>query len=410
MKKLKIQCVTVLFVLITIFPALSQKLTETEAVHIAMQNNLLIKSSESRIDHFRQLKKTGADIGKLSAVLMRGQYNTIETDNNISLTQSIPFPGTIAANVKLGEEQVISSEKSLQITKNNVAFDVKVAYQTLQYQQALKQLLLVEDTLYSDFVNASSIRYKTGEGTLLELTNAETQLQEIKNMLRLNEADIIIAQKKLQSLLFSEMPVEVNGDLTRRTISEATQSAESNPTFQFVQQQIKVSQQEKRLETSKLLPDLSIGYFNQTLIGYQNTQGADRYFGKSTRFDGFTFGVSLPIWFGPQLSRVRAASFLEQSNRQSADYYKNSITNELEQASRELKKNEASLEYYEGSALKNADLILSQSRKAYKSGEIGYLEYLQSLRNSITIKSNYLLALYNYNLSAIKLEHITGNY
>jgi cobalt-zinc-cadmium resistance protein CzcA len=82
----------------------------------------------------------------------------------------------------------------------------------------------------------------------------------------------------------------------------------------------------------------------------------------------------------------------------------------FEQAAQEFDKNQTSLNYYETSALKNADLILKQARKAYHGGEIGYIEYLQSIRSALLIKSNYLLSLNLYNQSIIKIEFLLGKF
>lgn len=398
--------------LLSFTSAFSQKLTETEAISTALQNNLLIKSAESEVEYFKQMKKTGSEIGRFSAVWMKGQYNTIEKDNNLTLTQTIPFPGTIGANLKLGEEHIIGADKSLLVTKNNLVYNVKSTYEKLLYQHAFRLLLLSQDSVYTDFVRASAVRYKTGESNLLEMTTAETQLQEIKNALRLSEADIFMSQRQLQVLLKTDQIVDAGSVIGKRIFSadSVNGTLDSNPQIQLANQQIKINQQTKRVENNKLFPDFSIGYFNQTLIGYQNTTGTDVFYDKSNRFNGFTAGIQIPLWFAPQAARAKAASHLEEASRQTAEFVRNSVYSEYEQALRDLDKNLASLTYYETSALKNADLILSQAHKAYRSGEIGYVEYLQSLRNAINIKSNYLMALHQYNLSVIRIEFLSGKY
>jgi heavy metal efflux system protein len=396
----------------TVSIGLSQKLTEVDAVNTALQNNQMIKAAERQVEYFNHHKKTGSDLGKLSATFMKGQYNTIEQDNNLTLTQSIPFPGTIGAQLKLGEERIIGSTKNLLVVKNTLAYEVKSCYQTLMYQKALHKLLLSQDSIYSDFARASSLRYKAGESNLLELTTAETQLMEAKNLVRQNEADLFMSQRKLQTLLKSDVLIDASDELTRRIMNEPLSEilSESNPQLQLARQQVKITEQETRVERNRLMPDFSIGYFNQTLIGYQNTTGQDIFYGKSSRFHGFSIGMAVPLWFAPQTARVKAASYLEQATRHSAEHFQTTLTGDYEQALRELNKNLASLSYYESSALKNADLILEQARKAYRAGEIGYLEYLQSLRSGISIKTNYLQALNQYNLSIIKVEYLSGKF
>lgn len=404
---LRIQKLTLACLLIT-FGTHAQKISREEAIQTALKNNDRIKSAEYQVEFARQVRKTETDIGKLSVAFMRGQYNTIQQDNNLTLTQSIPFPTTMASQVKLGKEQVAGSQKNLVVVQNNLVHDVKTTYEQLLYAEALHNLLLSQDSLFGDFAKASGLRYKAGEGNLLEKTTAESQLLESKNQLRQNDAEIYILKKKLQVLLNAAEEVSAADEFAKRASTGS--SVENNPGLLYEKQLVTISRQATRVERNKFLPDLSVGYFNQTLIGYQNTTGAEEYFDKSKRFQGFTIGVSLPVWFAPQLARSKAAFYHQESVRKNADYLQTSVTQEYDQAVRERDKNEASLSYYQTTALENASLILSQARKAYQAGEIGYIEYLQSLRTAIGIRTNYLSALQQYNLSVIKIEYLTGSF
>jgi cobalt-zinc-cadmium resistance protein CzcA len=388
----------------------AQRMSREQAVQTALQNNQLIKSAEYQIEYYKQLKKTGTDVGKLSAMWMHGQYNSIYQDNNFTLTQTIPFPTALGSQVRLGKEQVIGSQKNLVATQNTLVFDVKSAYEQLLYQEALKKLLGTQDSLYTDFAKASSLRYKTGESNLLEKTTAETQLLEVRNLTRQNDADIQISQTRIQALLKSDSPVIASDLLTRLSPPDEGSTFKNNPQLDFLRQQVNVSTQMKRVERNRMLPDIMVGYFNQSLIGVQNINGTDQFFDASKHFQGFELGLAIPIWFSPQLARSKAAAFQEEATRKHAEYFETTLTGSYIQALQEFDKNQASLAYYENSALQNADLILTQARKAYRGGEIGYIEYLQSLRSALTIKSNHLIALNQYNQSIIKLEFLIGKF
>jgi len=175
-------------------------------------------------------------------------------------------------------------------------------------------------------------------------------------------------------------------------------------------QEINISTQFKRVERSRILPDLMVGGFVQSLTGFQKTSDYEVFYPRNKRFTGFQFGLAIPLWVKPNLSRAKAASFQEDATRKGAQNFEAVLIGSYEQALRELKKNSASLNYYETSALQNADLILDQARKAFHSGEIGYLEYLQALKISLGIKGNYLQALNQYNQSVLKVEFLLGKF
>ncbi|MCW5910463.1 MAG: TolC family protein [Cyclobacteriaceae bacterium] len=386
----------------------AQKMSRDEAVQIALENNDRIKAAEYQTEQARQLKKTQADLGNFSATLMKGQYNTIQQDNNLTLTQSIPFPATLAAQVKLGKEHMLGAEKNRTLIQNNIVYEVKTTYELLLYYNALHRLLLSQDSLFTDFARAASVRYKAGEGTLLEKTTAESQLLEAKNQLQQNEAGMYILQTKLQLLLKSDEPVIAADEFKRRAV--AAGGVENNPLLLYEKQQASISRQSLRVERTRFFPNIEIGYFNQTIIGFQNTTGTEDYYGRNDRFQGFIVGVSFPLWFAPQAARSKAVFYQHEAAQKNAQYAQAATNQEYDQAQRELKKNEASLSFYETSALENASLMLTQARKSFRAGEIGYVEYLQSLRTAIGIKTNYLVALQQHNLSVIKIEYLTGSY
>ena len=387
-----------------------QPISLEQAVQTALQKNQLIKSAEYQVEYFKQVKKTSTDIGKLSAVWMHGQYNSLYQDNNLTFVQTLPFPTLLGSQIQLGKEQVIGAQKSLRSTQNDLVFEVKSVYYQLLYLEALNKLLQSQDSLYEDFSRASSLRYKTGESNLLEKTTAETQLMEVRNQSRINQADIQIAASKLQALLRNETSVIASDILKKRELPQAvdTISLAGNPQLSYLRQQATIGQRAKRVERNRLLPDISVGYFNQTLFGIQNINGQDQFFGRDKRFQGFELGLSIPLWFGPHLARTKAAAFNEEILKKNAEHFQTTLTGTYGQALQELDKNLSSLDYYESSALKNAELILVQARKAYRGGEIGYIEYLQSLKNAIAIKSNYLQALNLYNHSVVKIEFLLG--
>ncbi|MBX2899009.1 MAG: TolC family protein [Cyclobacteriaceae bacterium] len=386
----------------------AQKLSREEAVQAALKNNEKIKATSLQIDQARQAKRAAADFGNFSAMIMKGQYNTIEQDNNLTLTQGIPFPSTLAAQVKLGQEHVAGAQVNLVASQNNLAFEVKTAYETLLYYTALQQLLLSQDSLFTDFARAATARYKAGETTLLEKVTAESQQLEARNQLQKNEADIYMVQSRLQLLLNSTEPLVPTDAFLKRTLADGTIA--NNPLVQVELQQAKINRQVLRVERNRFLPTLELGYFNQTLIGYQNTNGSDIFYNKNSRFQGFMVGASFPLWFGPQAARAKAAAIGFEASQKNAQYAQSVILQEYEQTQRELLKNEVSLSFYETSALKNATLIISQAGKSFRAGEINYVEYLQALRTALSIKTNYLAALQQYNLTLTKLEHLTGSF
>ncbi len=404
-----------LALIIFLLPALcysqTNELTAQQIVDNALKNNKGIVAATYEVDYSRVLKRTSSDIGKTNISLMHGQYNSLNTDNNITINQSIPFPTVFSSQAKLNAALVKGSELKLQVSQNELISQVKAAYYNLQYLQAERKLLNTQDSIYSAFLKASELRLKTGESTLLEKATAETQFMEVRNLLAQNAANIRIYQSQLQALSNSKSEIEIsNSDLVKIDLALLQDSASiaQNPALAYLKQQIDITYKQKKVETAKALPDFNIGYFNQSLIGYQNTNGTDQYFDASKRFTGFQVGISIPLWFVPQAARIKSAGINQQVVQSNYEQYQVNIQGQYNQAMQEFLKDKNTIAYYEQNALPNADLLIKQADKGFKSGEIGYVEYLQVLKNALSIKANYLQALNQYNQSVIALEFLMG--
>ena len=82
----------------------------------------------------------------------------------------------------------------------------------------------------------------------------------------------------------------------------------------------------------------------------------------------------------------------------------------LQNKLQEYKKNKASLLYYETKGLQLADKLFSSTNKAYKEGEVGYVEYITTLEQSAQIKRDYLDRLNLYNQTVNEINYLTGKY
>lgn len=381
------------------------------AIQYALKYNLAIESSSLAVDHFEQLKKTSGEIPRTEISLMHGQYNSyVKNDNSISIMQTIPFPTVFTSQNGLAKARVLNSEIERQAIQNGIVSKVSNTFYQLLYIQAKMKLLWQQDSIFGELARAATLRYETGESNLLEKISAETQWNEVKNQLLQNEADEIIYQRQLQIELNAEQPVVVKGDIQDLLpFDKQSLNIDQNPTLKLAAQKEAIANYEKKVEAAKFLPDIRLGYFNQSLIGFQNVNGQEQYFGSSDRFQGFQIGLALPIWFVPNAAKVKAASFQRDRISKEFELYQITIRGELEKALKENEKAEKSLTYYKTHALPNADKLINQSDVAFKGGEIDYTTYLLNVKSAISIQSGYLSALRDFQLSVLTIHYLTGN-
>jgi len=382
-----------------------------QAIQMALDSNLTIRSSAYNVDLQRALNGASVDIGKTSVEGQFGQFNSYSNDNGFTVSQSFAFPTVYVNQHKLAVAKVKSSEWQLKGSQLEIATQVKHIYGQLTYLYSKKKLLNYQDSLYSGFLRAAQLRAKTGETNQLEMITARSQAMEVRNQLQQVLSDITIFGKKLQTLINSKMAV-LPADTALKRIefvpAQDSLTVTQNPMLKLIRQEVEVSHREKKVEQSRLLPDFTVGYFSQTIQGTQDVNGIPRTFGNNYRFNGIQAGISIPLWVAPYASKIKAAGINENIARTNADNFHKSLTNNYEELLEEFRKNYATIDYYEKQALPEAQLIIEQSSRSYKAGEMNYQDFVLSLGRALTIKQNYLDALNNYNQTIIQIENISG--
>jgi len=415
---MKRTCLTVALFGATLAPSLSPAqgriVTAEEAVEAALQQNAGFRATALEVDAQRQLKRTATDIPKTQAMLMYGQYNSLNKDNNFTISQSLPFPTVFTSQSKLGKLNIESTELKRAISQNELVYQVKQVYQTLQYIHARQQLLARQDSLFADLVRITSLQYATGEATLLQKTSAETRYNEVQNLVRQNLADQLTFNTQLRILMNSAEEVAVVpgalATLSTTLIDDSTEVV-ANPQLAYNRSLSSIAEQEKKVERNKALPDISLGYFNQTLTGFQLQQdGTERYFTSDDRFSGFMVGLAIPIWFVPAHARVKSTSIRSSASRLQTEYMEKQLYGEWHKAIQQFEKHRTSLAYYTGSALPNAKLILRQSTMAYRAGDISQADHRLNLQQALGIEEGYIQTVLQYNQSIITLEFLSGKY
>lgn len=387
------------------------KIDIKQAVQMALDSNLAIRSSAYNVDVQKALKGSAWDIPKTTIDGQYGQFNSYKKDNGFTISQSFAFPTVYINQNRLANANVKSSEWQMKQSQLEIAIQVKQVYWQLAYLRSKYNLLLYQDSLFSGFLRAAELRAKTGETNKLEMISARSQSLEIKNQLQQVAADLSIFTQKLQTLLNSQLsilPVDTVLHRIGYIPFGANTDLSANPTAGYMQQQIEITGLEKKVERSKIMPDFSIGYFSQTMRGTQDINGLTRTFGAGDRFTGIQAGISIPLWFVPYNAKAKAAKIKQQVVQTNAEYFSQSLSANYKALFGEFSKYSTSLDYYEKQAVPEADVIIEQATRSYKAGAMDYLDYILSLNRALSIKQNYLDALNNYNQTIISIDFITG--
>lgn len=383
--------------------------TVDEALKIGLSNNGKVKAAKTNVELQEQGKKAAFDLGKTDVGIQYGQYNSFENDLAFDINQNFAFPTVYTNQRRLANEKIAGSQFQVSISENQLKFDIRETWYQLAYFTEKQKLLLFQDTIYTKFLNAANRRYETEASSYLEKVSAETKVMELRNELKMVNADIAIQEQQLRVLLNDTNEIRfIPAVLDERLIgnTQDVNQVENNPSLSYVKQQIEIAEAEKGVENAKLLPDFSIGYFNQSQIGSSLENGS--FASGSDRFSGIQAGISIPLFSGSYRANIKSAKFKTQIAQTNADYYQTVLQGQFQQQLNEVLKYKEGLSYYKTQAVPQAELIISSTQKSFDNGAIGYIEYFQNINQGLTLKFNYLETLNGYNQAIISLEYLIG--
>ena len=378
-----------------------------DAINIALQNNQTIKASDLEIDASKALKKTAGELPKLDFNAQLGQYNSTKFDQSFQVSQTIPFPSLFGAKKQLINAEIKGKELQKNLSVLELKNQVRTYYYQILYLQHNQKQLQQLDSLYNDFIKIAQLRYKTGDTKKVDISTAEAKKGEINLLLKQNGVFLSNAVANLKTLMNTkdDFAIAENGNFQPLQISNllGDEAVANHPAIQSLYQDAVIAEQTKKVERSQGLPDFTIGYVNQSLIGFQNVNGAEKFFNGGNRFNSVNIGIAIPITYGATKARVKSLDYRKQAAEANAQQQQKTLATQMQNALQQYQQDIQQYNYFEKEALPNAKEIVSAAQLGYRTGDIGYVEYLFALQTATDIQLNYLKSIQQVNQSVITI-------
>lgn len=382
---------SVIFITVACF---SQNISETDLIKMALQNSRNLSASNLNIKQQKQLLGASFNLPN-PEVFVESPTGNFYT---ASITQSIEFPSVYNKQYQLQKQKIVLSERVKTVGENEIKFQVKQLYLSLQYAMALQQQLYLQDTIYERISNAATRQFDAGQIDYLQKLFAENSYADVHNQYLQAQLTGLNIEKQLQFIAGYTNKITatpISNTLLNVATSVDSNSLATSPSLALINQSVIIAQKNILLQKAKALPGLAFGYFNQ---GERNTPVQNR----------FRFGITLPLWFSQYKSNINAAKTEFEVSKQKAGGLQQQFSLQYLQAQNEQAIFLQSLQYYETKGLKKAAEIITTAKRFFENGESDYINYLRNINDAYTIQLKYLEALKNYNQSMLSTNYLKG--
>lgn len=390
----------ILFSLVGIYTYGQQSLkglSRQQALQLAQEKNPQVKLANLKKEKQQALKGSALGISSPEVIFEAPTSNELRP----GVLQSFDFPTTYVRKYQSQNQQIALAETEKQITLNQLRYQVNSTYNEMQYLREVFASYQQQDSLLEDVVEVTNVRLEVGQISNLEKLNAESQYREVKYQLDQVKSKLRTARVHMSLLTGnpSDTTITAGDEFTKVSLSNNVLNSDEayagNPLTKYYDQNKRLQHLQLKQNQSYWFPSLIVGYLNQ---GASNSpmQYRMRY--------GFTF----PLWFWTNSSQVKAARKNVNIADQQVVLNQYDLKGNYTQALSELRQYTEALNYFEQTALPQAQEISKTAKEGYRLGSIGYYNYLLNLQQVIKIRLGYLEALKNYNQAIFTIQYLRG--
>ncbi|MBL7744883.1 MAG: CusA/CzcA family heavy metal efflux RND transporter [Chitinophagaceae bacterium] len=416
-KKRRIRPVAVLFFFISLASLVQGQTIEgrrmklDDMLQMAGKQNLSIQSLQKESAYWRQMQTAVFEPAKTVVGAEYGNMNSVNNDTRFTVTQAFSFPAVYRRQKEFYSANEKAQLAMLNLKQQELNKEIKLVFWHMTDLLSRQKILLRLDSVYSRFLRAAELKLKAGEANLLEKTTAESQVQQLKIQQQQLLSDILIAQQKLQWLLNTEeklLPDDTENNQAWPAIPD-TAAIAYHPLMKYREQQVSVAEAQTAIERNKLAPDISAGYNNMSIVGYQSTDGiTQKYYGTGSRFSSFNLSLGIPLFARAAKNKVKAGKLNEEVAVMNVKVADQQLKSQLLQLTEEMKRQQYLVNYYQQQGLAQSELIISHARQNFEKGQISYLEWTMLMNNAVNIQLARLDALQRLNVINTEIEYLTG--
>lgn len=388
----KVLASLIVLLLLPLSAAAQYTVTLDEAVELARNRNPRLRSAGMDIERRQAARGESWELGATSFDYSWGQLNGMNHDDKqFEISQSFGSLLTPFYKNALVKQQVNTGRHYRDMVEKEVTAEVKRAWAYYLYTADLVRLYDRQNELAEYLQRTGDLRYEQGDITLLEKNMSSTQAASMRSKAFQAAEEHKIAVSRLQWACWSDEPLVPADTTLARLQTDRTEGELSDAHLNYFKSLSEESQAQVRVERSRFFPEISAGYINQNIL-------------PDKRLDAWKVGISVPLFFNTQRSKLRQAKYEAVIARNDTEANIRTLNNKLEELSADLSRYGETIDFYTSSALPEAEALLRSARLQLQESETDVSEFIQSMNSALEIKRAYTEALYLYNVAVLEYE------
>lgn len=376
-----------------------RELTMPQAVDIALQNSLELRNFDMEKKAEKSLIKSEFSLASPTVSIETGQINSALKDYKVTISQEIDFPMVYVEQVAAQKAKTALTSWMSEQKKVELLTEVQSVYMNWWIASAKLKLKEKQDSIFRIFSKATATGFKAGSVSQLDLYISESRMSKAEMDVRALRSDMESILNDLKTLLHTDSDYVAPAVFPIRMQPHAMpqEGFTDNLTMNFLRSSLDYEKANLRKESWKLAPSFTIGWFTQSLDEVEP-------------FTGWTYGISLPVWFWVPAGKIKAARIKRDIATNEIHHGMHWLQSRWYHYRKELEKAEFALNYFDTKGLALAESMVKSTETSYRAGEISLFQYIFSLNEAFSLQLEYLDALNSYNQTVIQINRLLGKF
>ena len=371
-----------------------------KVVEQAMLVSPTLKTTEAQSAYYQTLSKSSFDPAKLAFRGELGNVNSRLNDSKYAVEQVFDLPKVYQAqkNLNLSISQNYSYQTVLD--QKMIQHAVEQLYIQLQFQVAKGILLSQLDSIYAKQLAAVDARFKAGQDNGLEQLNMQNWVSLHKQLMIKNQNEQLGLQKQFVILLQDPsllMPAE---SLKFEPKLLDTVIDTGHPMNLFWKQKLQSAIAETNVAKSKILPQVAVGYTNQSFRMNPNDQN---------RYSSVNLGLNVPLFRSGLKQKVKASQANEIVMMHEKEKAILDLNMQIQKAWSNYQETMDLYQHIQKGLIPNATKMANMANLSFKEGQISYIEWSNAMSQVQLIQMQALESLELFNLNQSTLYYLLSN-
>ena len=356
-----------------------------------------LKTTLAQQAYYDVLTKSSFDPAKLSLRGELGNVNSSLNDSKYAAEQVFDLPQVYQAQKKLYQSIRQGYDYQIVLDQKYIQHAVEQLYIQLQFQVAKGGLLSQLDTIYVKQLAAVDARFKAGQDNGLEQINMQNWVSMHQQLMIKHQNEQHGLQKQFAILLQDSTMILPEEILNFEPKLMDTSVDASHPLNLFWKQKLQSAIAETNIAKSKVLPQVAMGYTNQSFRMTPNDQN---------RYNSINLGLNVPLFRSGLKQKVKASQANETVIAQEKEKASIDLEMEIQKAWNQYQQTVDLYQHFQKNLLPNANKIAMIANVSFKEGQISYIEWSNSMTQVQSIKMQALETLELFNLNQSTLNYL----